>query len=57
MIAIKRTAYPRLNPSRNISERSLYDGYTLSQQELFHIKMIAATTVHHVKRVILVFHY
>ena len=40
MISIERTAYPRLNANRVISEKNLYAVYTLTSQEEDHIKGI-----------------
>lgn len=40
MISIERTAYPRLNANRVISEKNLYAAYTLTPQEEDHIKGI-----------------
>ena len=38
MTSIERTAYPRLNSNRIISQKNLYAAYTLTPQEEKHIK-------------------
>ena len=43
MTSIERTAYPRLNANRVISQKHLYASYTLSTQEIDHIKNIVRT--------------
>ena len=43
MISIERTAYPRLNINKVISQKNLYISYTLNLQELDHINNTVRT--------------